>query len=89
MGINGILYKRKELPERRLLNTLENKRIMPLKEAEKESKLSGEEFKASIGSLKKKSLIEIKNGKVILNVGEAALSKKMPEELFIENLPER
>ncbi len=87
LGINGLLYRKKGLPERRLLNFLEEKRIIPLEEAQKQSKLSEDEFRASIGSLKKKSLIEIRNNKIILNFGGRELAKKMPEEIFLENLP--
>jgi phenylalanyl-tRNA synthetase alpha chain len=87
LGVNGILYKRKGLPERRLLNLLEEKRIIILEDALKQSKLSEDEFRASIGSLKKKSLIDIKNGRIILNLGDHEIARKMPEEIFIENLP--
>ncbi len=87
LGVNGILYKRRELPERRLLDALGEKRILQLENAGKEAKLSGDELKASIGSLKKKNLIDIKNKKIILSHGTEAISKKMPEEIFIENLP--
>ena len=87
LGINGILYKRKGLPERRLLNLLEEKRIITLEEALKQSRLSEDEFRASIGSLKKKSLIDIKNGRIILNFGDHEIARKMPEEVFIESLP--
>jgi phenylalanyl-tRNA synthetase alpha chain len=88
LGINGILYKRKGLPERRLLEFLEEKRIISLEDALKQSRLSEDEFRASIGSLKKKSLIDIKNGKIILNLGEdKEIARKMPEEILIESLP--
>ena len=87
IGVNGALYKKRGLPERRLLNLLSEKRILKLQEAQKQSKLSNDEFKASIGSLKKKAMIEIKNGKIILNTGKGEISKKMFEELFIDNLP--
>ena len=65
IGVNGALYKNKGLPERRLLNLLNEKRILKLQEAQKLSKLSDDEFKASIGALKKKAMIELKNGKII------------------------
>jgi len=87
LGVNGILYKRKDLPERKLLDVLGEKRILQLGDAAKQAKLSNEELKASLGSLKKKSLIDIKNKKIILNSGAAFISKKMPEELFLESLP--
>jgi len=87
IGINGSLYKKKGLPERRLLNLLDKKRIIPLKEAQKESRLSNDEFKASIGALKKKALIELKNEKVIFNANKEEISKKSLEEVFLEILP--
>jgi len=87
LDINGILYRKKGLPERRLLDFLEEKRIILLEEAQKQSKLSEDEFRASIGSLKKKSLVEIKNNKIILSTGNQEIARKMPEEIFLENLP--
>jgi phenylalanyl-tRNA synthetase alpha chain len=87
LGVNGILYRKKGLPERRLLSLLNEKRILKLDEAQKESSLSNDEFKASIGALKKKALVEIKNEKVILSGRGDEISKKSLEELFIESLP--
>lgn len=87
IGVNGALYKKKGLPERRLLNLLNEKRIIPMKDAQKESKLSSDEFKVSIGVLKRKALIELKNGKVIFSGGKEEIAKKFLEEQFIENLP--
>jgi phenylalanyl-tRNA synthetase alpha chain len=87
IGVNGALYKTKGLPERRLLNLLNEKRILKLEDAQKQSSLSDDEFKASIGALKKKALIEIKNGKVTLTGNGNEVSKKSLEELFIESLP--
>ena len=87
IGVNGALYKKKELPERRLLNLLNEKRILKLEEAKKFSKLSDDEFKASIGALKKKAMIELKNGKIILKANKEEISKKTLEESFIESLP--
>ncbi len=87
LNINGALYLKKGLPERRLLNILNEKHILSLQEAQKESALSDDEFKASIGALKKKALIELKNGKIILNASKAEISKKTLEEQFLELLP--
>ena len=87
LDINGALYKKKGLPERRLLNLLDKKRILHLKEAIKESKLSNDEFKVSLGVLKRKALIELKNGKIIFNAKKEEISKKSIEEIFIDNLP--
>ena len=87
LGVNGALYKKKGLPERRLLLFLDEKRIILLKEAEKESGLSPEEFKVSLGVLKGKAMIEIKNEKIILNARKDEISRKSLEELFLESLP--
>ena len=87
IGVNGALYKKKGLPERRLLNLLDEKKIIKLQEAQKQSNLSNDEFKASIGVLKKKALIELKNQRIILNANKEEISKKMLEESFIESLP--
>ncbi len=87
IGINGSLYRSKGLPERRLLNLLDKKHIIPLLEAQKESKLSNDEFKASLGALKKKALIELKNGKIVFSANKEELSKKSFEESLIETLP--
>ncbi|MEN7982499.1 MAG: phenylalanine--tRNA ligase subunit alpha [Nanoarchaeota archaeon] len=87
IGTNGAFYKTKGLPERRLLNLLDEKRIIPLQEAQKQSKLSNDEFKASLGILKRKALIDLKNNKIILNANKEEISKKILEELFLEALP--
>jgi phenylalanyl-tRNA synthetase alpha chain len=86
-GVNGSLYRRQGLPERRLLDLLDKKRILTLQDAQKQSKLSNDEFKASIGALKKKALIEVKNGKVVFNGSKEEIFKKSLEELFLETLP--
>ncbi len=87
IGVNGALYKKKGLPERRLLNLLNEKRILSIKDAQKESKLSETEFKVSLGVLKKKALIELKNSKIIFNGSKEEITKKTLEEVFIESLP--
>jgi phenylalanyl-tRNA synthetase alpha chain len=87
IGVNGALYRKKGLPERRLLNLLDEKRILKLDEAQKESGLSNDEFKASIGALKRKALIELKNGKIVFNAKKEEISKKSPEESLIEAIP--
>jgi len=87
VGVNGALYRKKGLPERRLLNLISEKRIVSLEEAQKESGLSSDEFKASLGALKKKAMIDLKNGNLILNASQMEVSKKSLEELFLELLP--
>ena len=87
IGVNGALYRKKGLPERRLLNILNEKRIISLEDGEKQSGLSPDEFKASIGALKKKAMIDLKNQKIVLNASKEEVSKKMFEENLIESLP--
>ena len=87
LGVNGSLYKKKGLPERRLLNLSDKKRIIPLEEAQKQSNLSNDEFKASIGVLKRKALIELKNGKIIFSGSREEIAKKSLEENLLESLP--
>lgn len=87
VGVNGALYRKKEFPERRLLNLLNEKRILDLHSAKVQSKLSDDEFKASIGVLKKKEFIDLKNKKIILGAKKEEIAKKTPEEALIENLP--
>ena len=87
LGVNGALYQKKGLPERRLLNLLDKTKIISLNDAQKQSQLSNDEFKASLGALKKKVLIELKNGKIILNANKEEIHKKTLEEQFLESLP--
>jgi len=87
IDVNGSLYRSKGLPERRLINLLSEKHIISLSEAQKESKLSHDEFKASLGALKKKAIIELKNGKIVLNANREEISKKSNEESLLESLP--
>lgn len=87
IGLNGALYRKKGLPERRLIHLLDSKRILSLKDAQKQSALSNDEFKAAIGVLKKKEMVELKNGKLILNSKREEIVRKMPEEILIELLP--
>ncbi len=87
LGINGVFYKKNHLPERVLLNVLEKSNRVSLEEAKKFSKLSDNEFKVSLGVLKSKAFIELKDGKIILSAKKEELVKKMLEESFLEVLP--
>jgi len=84
---NGVVYLKNGLPERRLLNLLAEKPELPLKEAEEKSKLSENEFKAALGTLKSKAFIELKEGRLLLKGNLDEIAKKSLEELFIEALP--
>ncbi len=87
IGVNGAFYRKKSLPERRLLNIVNEKRAVSFEDAKKQGQLSDEELKAVIGILKKKGFIDLKNNKIALNVSKGETSKKMPEENFIDSLP--
>jgi phenylalanyl-tRNA synthetase alpha chain len=86
LDTNGIYYKKKGLPERQLILLLE-KGNLSLENAEKLSKLSKNEFRAAIGALKKKALLDIKNGTLILTGNKEEITKKSLEEQFLETLP--
>jgi phenylalanyl-tRNA synthetase alpha chain len=86
LGDNGVIYSKNELPERRLLNFLAENKELKLEDAKK-TKLSENEFKAAIGALKKKAMIEMKQGKIILISSMAEIGKKMLEEQLLEILP--
>ncbi len=87
VGTNGAYYKKNHLPERNLIQMLESKSPISLEDAEKSSALSTNEFRVSLGTLKKKALIEIKNGRIMLTGSKEILSKKFPEEQLLEKLP--
>ena len=87
LGINGLLYVKNGLPERRLANLVIHKNSIDMKDAVKESKLSDNEFKAALGVLKRKALIDLKDGNLILSGAKEELSKTSLEEKFLESLP--
>ena len=87
LGINGRHYKKNHLPERKLLSFLENNNHSRIEEAKKESKMSNNEFRVSLGVLKKKALVKLSNGKIFLSSSKEELIKKFPEEKFLEKLP--
>jgi phenylalanyl-tRNA synthetase alpha chain len=87
LGINGILYVKQGLPERKLANLVAEKNSIPLKQAQELSKLNDNEFKAAIGALKKKALINLINGNLILTGKKEEIAVKSLEEKFLETLP--
>lgn len=88
LGINGLLYVKQGLPERRLLKILSEKASLSLNDAKKESKLNNNEFKAAIGALKKKAMVNLVNGRLILTRKDN-ISEKTLEEKFLESLPKK
>ncbi len=87
LGINGILYIKKGLPERNLINLIVEKSSVTIGEAKKQSKLNDNEFKVALGVLKNKVLINLVNGKIILSGTKEEICKKFLEEQFLESLP--
>ncbi|MBU3924165.1 MAG: phenylalanine--tRNA ligase subunit alpha [Nanoarchaeota archaeon] len=87
LGILGLNYLKKELPERALLNALEEKKIIPIGEIRNVCGLNENEAKIALGTLKKKALIEIRQGKLHLSARPEEVTNKMIEELFMEKLP--
>ncbi len=87
LGTNGIYYKKTHLPERNLLLVLTNNNSLSFEEAQKLTKLSDNEFKVALGTLKSKAMLEIKNGKIILTAKKEEITKKFLEEKLLEKLP--
>ena len=87
LGINGLLYVKQGLPERRLINLISEKASISLQEAQKQSKLNENEFRAALGALKKKALINLVNGNVILTGTKEETTIKSLEEKFLSTLP--
>lgn len=85
LGILGVNYLKKELPERILLDRLSEKGSIPMGEIKNVTGLNDNEAKVALGVLKKKALVEIDQGKLKLLGSEGA--KKMAEEIFLEKLP--
>ncbi|MAH51702.1 phenylalanine--tRNA ligase subunit alpha [Candidatus Pacearchaeota archaeon] len=86
-GVNGLFYLKKQLPERRLLNKLAEKKVILIHEMKNVCGLNDNESKVAIGVLKKKVLVNLSNGRIMLVGGKEEISKKMIEELFLEKLP--
>jgi phenylalanyl-tRNA synthetase alpha chain len=87
LELNGVQYLNKGLPERRLINLISEKKSMSIEDAQKESKLNTNEFKAAIGALKKKAMINLMNGRIILSGEKKDIAHKTLEEKFLESLP--
>jgi len=87
LGILGINYLKKELPERVLLNKLVERSMIPIGEIRNVCGLNENEAKIALGTLKKKVLIEIKDGRLKLSAKPDEVKNKMIEEIFMEKLP--
>jgi phenylalanyl-tRNA synthetase alpha chain len=87
LGILGVNYLKKELPERALLNKISEKGVVPIGEIRNVTGLNENEAKVALGVLRKKMLVEVEQGKLKLAAGNSEISKKMIEEVFMEKLP--
>ena len=87
LGINGVYYQKKGLPERKLLNALSEKKSIPLGEIGNVCDLNENEAKVSVGILKRKALVEIKEGRVVLNAKDEEVKREMLEEKFLKKVP--
>lgn len=87
LGINGVYYQKKGLPERKLLQALIEKKSIPLGEIKNVSELNENEAKVSIGVLKKKALADTKEGRVVLTATEDEAGKETLEEKFLKKIP--
>lgn len=89
LGVNGINYLKKGLPERRLINIISEKTSISLQDAKKLSGLNDNEFKAALGVLRKKALINLINQNIILIGSHQEIFNKTLEEKFLESLPQK
>ncbi len=87
LGILGINYLKKELPERVLLDKLTEKGVVLIGEIRNVCGLNENEAKIALGTLRKKVLIEIRDGKLSLNAKPEEVTNKMIEEVFMSKLP--
>ena len=87
LGINGLLYIKQGLPERKLANLISEKTSISIQDAKKQSGLNSNEFTAALGALKRKALINLINGNIILTGKKENLIEKTLEEKFLEQLP--
>lgn len=83
---NGLNYVKKGLPEKRFLKSIENSPLT-LNEIKDKTNLDQNELSISIGSLKRKNAIVLKDKVSITEEGKKLLSKESPEESFLKKLP--
>ena len=87
IGVNGIYYKKNQLPERSLLIAIEQNNNKPINDIKEIVKLSDNEFKAALGALKRKAIVSLENGKMKISGTKEECAKKFPEELLLERAP--
>ena len=85
----GKKYAEEGLPERRILMTLKDKEIIPMKDLGSETGLNPSEVKVAIGWLLKKKWAVIDKGNVkITEEGKESVSKEHSDELLLAKLLE-
>src|SRR3989344_4479887 len=82
---NGKNYLKNSLPERRFLNSLQEP--LNLEEIKNKSCLDNDELRISLGILKKKNAIEIKEKVSLTENGKKLLNIEFPEEKLLRKLP--
>ncbi len=87
LGDNGVIYLKNELPERRLLNALSKKKQLSIQDAKKAANLNDNEVSVALGTLKKKALMDFKQGKMSINAASKEILKPFLEEKFLKELP--
>lgn len=88
-GLNGLLYRKKGLPERRLAHIVGEGKSISISDAKKKSGLNDNEFSVALGALKKKALINLVNGKIMLIGNKKEIIEKTLDEKFLESLPRK
>ena len=87
LGRLGKQYEKDELPERKLIKHLTKLKAIRFEDAQKRIGLSREELAAALGALKKKLLVAVDHGRIILKAPSDEASKPTLEERFLEELP--
>jgi phenylalanyl-tRNA synthetase alpha chain len=87
LGILGVNYKKKELPERTLLNKLLKSGNLPVNEIKNCCNLNENEAKVALGVLRSKALVIVVEGKVKIIAKPDDTSKEFLEERFLKTLP--
>lgn len=87
LDVLGINYSKKQLPERILLNKVFEKKKIPIKDVRESCGFNDNEAKVALGTLRKKALVEVKEGEIFLIAKPEEGTKKMLEEIFLEKLP--
>src|SRR3989344_6589387 len=78
LEVNGILYLKQGLPERKLINLVAEKNSISILEASKLVSLNENELKAAIGALRKKALINVINENIVFTGKKQEVIEKTP-----------